>query len=156
MLEKSMELPFLLCARLDCARASLPIQHRKPAGPIHTAPMTVFIRSSLTPPNRGNCSCAFIDERFLPKPSARRQPAGFFSAHAASEDQSEQLSVPKGGFGKFHSKRLPESVMQVRVCGALAASVDGLGGGAKARLAQGEETAAPAVAPRITRQPVIH
>jgi hypothetical protein len=117
--------------------------------------MTVFIRSFLDTTESGTLQVRFIDKRFLPKPCARRQPAGIFS-RAAREAQSEQLSVPNGGFGKFHSKRLPVSVMQVRVCVAFAVSAGGADGGEKVRAAQGEVIAAPAVAPRMTRQPVIH
>ena len=99
----------------------------------------------------------FIDKRFLPKPSARRQPAGTFFAMRTGKRgaQSEQLSVPNGGFGKFHSKRLPVSVMQVRVCVAFAVA-DAGGGGEKVRAAQGEVMAAARVAARMTRQPVSH
>jgi hypothetical protein len=83
MLEKSMELPFLLYARLYCARG-LPIS-APPARrhPIRMAPMTVFIRSIANTTESGRLELRFIDKRFLPKPSARRQPAGFFWGHGS-------------------------------------------------------------------------
>src|SRR6202012_4334886 len=87
-------------------------------------------RASSTSASSLNCFCPPVS-------------GGLFFRVRTREVQSEQLSVPKGGFGKFHSKRLPESVMQVRVCGALGASaVAGAGGGAKVRADQGEVTAA--------------
>jgi hypothetical protein len=65
---------------------------------------------------------------------------------------SEQLSVPNGGFGKFHSKRLPLMVTQLRLCGAVAVDA----GGAKVRSAQGEDIAPPATAAAMIKQPAIH
>jgi hypothetical protein len=78
MLEKSMELPFLLCARRYCARGLADFRPASRPAPIRTAPMTVFIRSFLDTTESRTLQLRFIDKRFLPKPSARRQPAGFF------------------------------------------------------------------------------
>jgi hypothetical protein len=78
---------------------------------------------------------------------------------AAKPAHSEQLSVPNGGFGKFHSKRLPLIVMQVRVCEASPVFPESdakAAGRANVRSAQGEDRAPPTVAARITRQPVTH
>src|SRR6185437_1066634 len=72
------------------------------------------------------------------------------------ETYSEQLSVPNGGFGKSHSKRLPLMLIQVRLCGVLAGSAATVVGRAKVRSAQGPDKATPTVAARMTRQPTTH
>ena len=72
---------------------------------------------------------------------------------------SEQLSVPNGGFGKFHSKRVPLIVMQVRMCETspfFPESDAKAAGRANVRSAQGADKAPPTVAANITRQPVTH